>query len=211
MNAALATAACIAATAVLVAAEYRQAGRLRAAAKTVASLCFVGVALLLGAPASTYGSLVLLALVLGAIGDVLLLSARAFLAGLGAFLAAHVCFSLAFLHGGVAWPAVAAGVALALPFGWVILRWLWPHLAGAFRIAVTAYLVVILLMCALAAGHATAQAAWAILLAALLFAASDIAVARDKFVAAAFINRAWGLPTYYAAQLMLAWSVRPAG
>ena len=71
--------------------------------------------------------------------------------------------------------------------------------------------MVILLMCALAAGHATAQAAWAILVAALLFAASDIAVARDKFVAAAFINRAWGLPTYYAAQLMLAWSVRPAG
>jgi len=41
----------------------------------------------------------------------------------------------------------------------------------------------------------------------LAFAASDISVARDRFVAPAFINRAWGLPLYYVAQISFALSV----
>ena len=45
------------------------------------------------------------------------------------------------------------------------------------------------------------------LVGAIVFAASDVAVARDRFVARSFVNRAWGLPAYYAAQLVLAWSV----
>jgi hypothetical protein len=39
---------------------------------------------------------------------------------------------------------------------------------------------------------------------ALAFAASDVSVARDRFVRPEFVNRAWGLPLYYAAQLLLA-------
>jgi len=31
-------------------------------------------------------------------------------------------------------------------------------------------------------------------------------VARDRFVAQGFINRAWGLPMYYGGQLLLAYS-----
>ena len=46
---------------------------------------------------------------------------------------------------------------------------------------------------------------------AVLFFVSDLAVARDKFVGASFVNRAWGLPAYYAGQLLIAWSLRPAG
>ena len=42
---------------------------------------------------------------------------------------------------------------------------------------------------------------------AALFFASDLAVARDKFVAPGFTNRAWGLPAYYAGQLLIAWSL----
>jgi len=42
---------------------------------------------------------------------------------------------------------------------------------------------------------------------AVLFFASDLAVARDKFVAKGFVNRAWGLPVYYAGQLLIAWSL----
>ncbi len=42
---------------------------------------------------------------------------------------------------------------------------------------------------------------------ALLFFASDLAVARDKFLARAFANKAWGLPAYYAGQLCIAWSL----
>ena len=37
--------------------------------------------------------------------------------------------------------------------------------------------------------------------------ALDLAVARHRFVKASFINRAAGLPTYYAAQMLLALTV----
>ena len=46
-------------------------------------------------------------------------------------------------------------------------------------------------------------------LAAVAFFCSDLSVARDRFVAPGFANRAWGLPLYYAAQLAFAWSVLP--
>jgi uncharacterized membrane protein YhhN len=42
---------------------------------------------------------------------------------------------------------------------------------------------------------------------AIAFYASDLAVARDKFVAKEAVNRAIGLPLYYGAQLLIAWSV----
>jgi len=44
-------------------------------------------------------------------------------------------------------------------------------------------------------------------LGASLFFVSDLAVARDRFVARAFVNRLWGLPAYYIAQLLVAWAL----
>jgi YhhN family len=41
----------------------------------------------------------------------------------------------------------------------------------------------------------------------VLFAASDIAVARERFVQQGFLNQLWGWPTYFVAQLVLAWTV----
>jgi hypothetical protein len=38
------------------------------------------------------------------------------------------------------------------------------------------------------------------------FAASDVSVARDRFVREDFLNRAWGLPLYYGGQLLIALS-----
>ena len=40
--------------------------------------------------------------------------------------------------------------------------------------------------------------------AAVAFYLSDVSVARDRFVAPGFGNRIWGLPLYYAAQLLFA-------
>lgn len=40
-----------------------------------------------------------------------------------------------------------------------------------------------------------------------MFWCSDLAVARDRFIAPGFVNRLWGLPLYYAAQVAFAWSV----
>jgi len=44
----------------------------------------------------------------------------------------------------------------------------------------------------------------AVAVGALAFTASDVSVARDRFVRHEFLNRAWGLPLYYAAQVLLA-------
>ena len=43
---------------------------------------------------------------------------------------------------------------------------------------------------------------------ALAFYLSDLSVARDRFIREAFVNRLWGLPLYYGAQLLLAATVR---
>lgn len=196
--------ACVAAVALLLAAE--RAGS-RAGVrlwKPLASSAFVAAALLHGALASGYGRLVLAALVLSLVGDVLLI-ARAqatFLAGLGAFLLAHVLYAAAFVVRGVAatWTAVALvvlGVA-ALP----VARWLLPHVPREMKGPVVAYMVVITAMVALGAGQVGLEGRALVLLAAGCFYLSDLSVARDRFVAPGFSNLTWGLPLYYLAQLL---------
>ena len=203
---------CVVAVALLLVAEHRGSRPARAVFKTSASLAFVATAWLLGAAGSEYGQFILAALALGLVGDVLLLSDRsqAFLLGLFAFLCSHAVFGAAFVSAGVAPVATTVAAVVALPVGLLIALWLWPHLGPAFRVAVVAYIVVILAMCSLAAGNAALHGAWWVLVGAVVFALSDIAVARDKFVAPALVNRLWGLPAYYGAQLLLAWSVRAA-
>jgi len=66
------------------------------------------------------------------------------------------------------------------------------------------YMIVIGLMSALACGVTAAGGPWAVAVGALAFTASDVSVARDRFVRHEFLNRAWGLPLYYGAQLLLA-------
>lgn len=181
----------------------------RAAAKLGASSGFVGIALALGALQSRHGQWMLLALVLGWIGDACLLSrrARAFLAGLGAFLLAHGVYAAAFVAAGAAWTAVPVALPIAAVAGYVVLRWLMPHVPAGFVKPVLAYVTVILAMCVAAAAHAVASGHAQVLAGTLLFAVSDVAVARERFVAPSPLNRRWGLPTYYVAQWLLAWSV----
>jgi uncharacterized membrane protein YhhN len=47
-----------------------------------------------------------------------------------------------------------------------------------------------------------------LLIGAVMFAVSDIFVARDRFVSPSVANRLWGLPLYYAAQLIFALSTQ---
>lgn len=201
--------ACIAATAALVLAEYRKSRIGRIVFKIAASTAFVLVALQAGATESTYGRLVLAALALSWIGDVLLLSTRSrlFLLGIAAFLLAHVAYSVAFTRLPTSMPALIAGLAAVACIAAAVLRWLRPHLSSFYRIAVTAYVAAIVAMCSLAISSSAATGDWLLAAAALAFAASDISVARNRFVSPGFANRAWGLPLYYAAQLVLALSV----
>ncbi len=180
---------------------------LRAVSKTFASLVFVAVAALRFAAGDTYGAWVLVALGFCFAGDLLLLSERLFLPGLVTFLLGHVAYIVAFHSilpaSSWSWRWLAPVVAAAA----LATGWLWPHL-GSLRSAVLAYVVVISVMVwgALAVtveGGADPRIA----VGAVLFYLSDLSVARDRFVRRAFLNRAWGLPAYYAGQLLLAFTV----
>jgi uncharacterized membrane protein YhhN len=116
-----------------------------------------------------------------------------FRAGVFAFLAGHVAFAAAFLTQprSLPWLAVAAvTLVLALSGVW---RWLSPRLPEDMRRPVQAYFLVIGVMTALACAVSGAGGPPIIAAGAIAFTASDIAVARDRFVRQEFANRAWGV------------------
>ncbi|HXW11033.1 MAG TPA: lysoplasmalogenase [Steroidobacteraceae bacterium] len=200
---------CALAVAGLLVAERRRSQRGKWIAKPLASVAFVATAIASHALESVYGWLVLLALALCLLGDVLLIPtdrAHVFRAGVFAFLAGHVAYAAAFLtqDTNLTWLAIgAAALVLVLAVVW---RWLGPALPDAMRGAVLAYLVVIGAMTALAIGCTGGGGPPTLALGAVAFTASDVSVARDRFVREDFFNRAWGLPLYYCAQLLLALS-----
>jgi uncharacterized membrane protein YhhN len=176
-------------------------------AKPLASTGFLLAALAAGALSSAYGRIVLVALALGWLGDVLLIpkqSRRAFVAGLGSFLLGHLAYAVAFLVRGVDPEAAAVAALLVAVPSLAVGRWLWPFVPDRMRVPVAAYVGVISLMVVFALGVATFRAHTAIALGALAFYASDLAVARQRFVAESLANKLWGLPLYYGAQLLLA-------
>jgi uncharacterized membrane protein YhhN len=175
--------------------------------KPFASAAFVWAALAWGAAATPVGRWLTAGLVACALGDVLLIPRRAsesLRAGMGAFGVGHALFAAAFLRRGVSPAAAALALACALAFVGLAWRWLRPHLAGPDRGAVLAYLGVIAAMLGSAGGAVVAGAPAAAGAGALLFAVSDLAVAQDRFVAPSFRSTLWGLPAYYAAQLLIA-------
>jgi uncharacterized membrane protein YhhN len=201
-----AMAVCVAA---LLVAEYR-ASRLGVwLAKPAAASCFVAAALSFGALDSDYGRVVLAGLVLSLCGDVLLIphgKPRVFQAGVAAFGLGHVAYLAAFglRFESATRAAICAGIA-ALALVRVVV-WLHPHLRAEMAIPVRVYMAVISVMLVAAAG-ASPSSAW-ILVGAAMFYLSDLAVARDRFVASGFVNRLWGLPLYFAAQIVLASTVQ---
>ncbi len=193
---------------VLLVGEHQDKPGLRAAGKPFASLGFLVAAVGFGAFESRYGKIVFAGLVLGALGDVFLLgrARQFFIAGLVSFLLGHVAYVVAFASLEV--DRAAAGIAAAAMgvILYLIGRWVFPH-APKMRVPIGAYMFVIGLMCVAAIGAWGAGAPWMIPVGAVMFTASDIAVVRDRFISTGFINRAWGLPMYYAAQLLIAWSI----
>ena len=180
-------------------------------AKPLASAAFVALAIGQGAREHPVGQTMFWALVLCAIGDVLLIpkDRRAFTAGLFAFLLGHVGFAVAFVQRGIDPTSAALGglavAAVAVP----ILRWLMPHVRAsepAMVVPVLAYVAVIATMVALAVGttFSTPSPDLAWLGAAAAFFLSDLSVARDRFVSAEWTNRLWGLPLYFGSTLAFA-------
>ena len=178
--------------------------------KPLASLGFMACAWAAGAGASAYGRWMLVGLGLCALGDVCLIprgNGRMFLIGIGAFALGHVVYTWAFVLRGtqLTLSMIAAAVMIAVVL--FTLRWLHGHVPADMTIPIRVYMVVIAAMVAAAAGASAATADWRIALGAGAFAASDLSVARERFVRPSFLNLLWGLPLYYAAQLLLAYSI----
>jgi uncharacterized membrane protein YhhN len=194
--------------AVLLYGEWKDRPGLRAAGKPFASLGFIVAAIGFGALESRYGNIVLAGLILGAIGDVCLLGSakRSFIAGLVSFLLGHVAYVIAFAGLPISTTAALVATAVMAAVMVVIACWVFPH-APDMRVPIGVYMLVIAAMCVVAIGAGAAGAPWMIPVGALMFTASDIAVVRDRFVTTGFVNRLWGLPLYYAAQLIIAWSI----
>jgi len=194
----------------LLVAEYRDWRPGVWVAKPLAGAGFIGAALAAAALDSGYGRWILAALVLSWFGDVFLIPRRAprvFQAGILSFLLGHVAFTAAFVVRGLDLRMALLTALIALVTGLLAARWLRPHVPAQMRIPVHAYLIVISLMLVCAAAATASSGDARILLGALMFYASDLSVARDRFVVPQFTNRAWGLPLYFAAQLVLATSV----
>jgi uncharacterized membrane protein YhhN len=176
--------------------------------KMAASTGFLAAALAVGALRTSYGRVILAALALCWWGDYFLTrdSELYFLLGLGAFLLGHVGFAGAFLLHGIhpRWTTVA-GLAALIPAA-LAYAWLNPNL-GPVKLPVCAYIAVISAMLALAIGTQGRGGTPLILFGAVLFYASDIFVARQKFAQPSPWNPLIGLPLYYAAQLCLAASI----
>lgn len=174
----------------------------RSVAKTLPIAALAALAAVDGAP-----WLLVLALALSAVGDLALSrdGERAFIAGLAAFLLAHVAYVPLFAGVGgplAGWRLSAAGGALV--YAVVVGRWLWPHL-GPMRAPVAVYMLAIVAM-GLAALTAPA-ALWPIIAGAALFIASDTVLAAETFVFASKPRR-WTAPvvwtTYYGGQALIA-------
>lgn len=184
--------------------------KLKIKTKLLASLAFVGFAWDQGAADSTYGQVLLVGLVLSLAGDVLLAMTgdkKWFVMGIGAFLLAHVAYAVAF---GLLSP-VTAKLPLVSPVVVLVMAgiglWLRRYLTGVFVVAVPAYLLAIGVMLVMAWLVPVSAVQFWVTTGATLFALSDVFVARNRFVKPAFENRLIGLPLYYVAQLMLAYSV----
>lgn len=197
---------CGGALALLLVAEWRDDMRLRFATKPIASTGFLLAAWGAGAFESAYGVWIFAALIGCWWGDVLLIPKGKgfFLAGLVAFLLGHLGFIGAFLVRGVDWIWAAIAAVPSATAATLVYRWLAPQVPDELRRPVLVYTIVITAMVVLAAGAVGVGATPWVLGGALAFWLSDISVARDRFAGAGFANRAWGLPAYFGACVVLA-------
>jgi uncharacterized membrane protein YhhN len=160
--------------------------------------------------AHPYRTWVVAGLIASLVGDVLLMLPQdLFLPGLGAFLVAHLCYLRAFTRDGRFTAVLATGVPLVAAAGGA-LTLMWTGLGG-LRVPVIAYVTVIVLMAWQAlerwrqGSHVGARLAG---VGALLFMASDAALGIARFRGVFPGSAVFVLATYYAAQYLIASSVR---
>ena len=96
---------------------------------------------------------------------------------------------------------------LIIPAIVIIMSGIFPHVSNDMRIPVAVYTVVITAMVMLSVGTQGVKSNRFIVTGAVAFYFSDVAVARRQFMDTGFPDYLWGLPLYYAGQILLAISV----
>lgn len=159
------------------------------------------------ATSPVYKYMIIIGLVFSLAGDVfLMLPSDQFVAGLVAFLVAHLFYSAAFaseMSTLIGWPFIPFVI-----YGIVIYIILSPSL-GKLKLPVLIYVIVILVMAWLAWERWGGTGQSGPLLAAIgavLFIISDTILAIDRFRGTFKLSRALNLTTYFAAQLLIAGS-----
>lgn len=180
--------------------------------KPAAAAGFIAIALIWGTFDDQYGRLVLFGLIACAAGDVCLLSRKSrnlFLAGMTAFAIGHIAYFSAFI-GSEPYTLTARRLipTTAVLFGGAgVFVWLRPHLPHDMRLPVKTYVFIILLMVIAVLGLPTRGPLRLALAGAVMFAVSDIFVARDRFVKPTPRNALAITPLYFGAQALIALSM----
>jgi uncharacterized membrane protein YhhN len=212
MIANLLTIAALAGSLVYIATPQRDGGALHYVLKPLTTLLIAGIALTIETPQSDlYRWLVVLGLLCSLVGDVMLMlpGERNFVFGLVAFLVAHLFYIAAWRtrgEFGFTWWLAVLYVAYMV----TLLYLLWPHITS-LRVPVVVYAAVLMVMGWQAAELWLTWRDWsalAAMLGAVLFLLSDSTLALNQFRAPVAQSSVMVMSTYWAAQLLLAWSVR---
>jgi uncharacterized membrane protein YhhN len=185
--------------------RWRDLRRLELVTKPLATALLIAVALTLSPDVPAARVWFAIALVLSLVGDVMLLDDGRFVAGLVAFLLAHVAYGAGFLALDTWrwWTFALSAVPIALALSTVGVRIVRATRSqpAVLQIGVRAYLVVILAMFALACGAGS----WVLVLGAALFVLSDSLLGWRTFVAtdASRATATAVMVTYHAAQCLL--------
>jgi alkenylglycerophosphocholine/alkenylglycerophosphoethanolamine hydrolase len=190
----------------------RRNRRLEYATKPTVMVLLIVAALLIRPASQGERALFVVALVLGLAGDVLLMLPDNYLvAGIGAFLAGHLAYTVGFRFAGFSAAGLIAGVIIATATAGLLLRRILSalHTSGRAKLRnpVIAYAIVISLMTvsATASGNLIAAAG------GLLFFFSDVVFAWYRFVKPV----RWGQPVnivmYQAGQALLVLSLAIGG
>ncbi|MCL1594542.1 MAG: lysoplasmalogenase [Actinomycetia bacterium] len=182
------------------------------AARSFKMAASTGVVLMFwsGNPApSPYGWAILAALIASWIGDLALSfpGRGAFIAGLLSFAGAHVLYSVAFVVRSPVVVVLVPALVVVGFMGWRTCEWLVPHAPGELKVPLVGYVAIISIMVVLAFATQGTMLDARIPFGAVVFAGSDVFVARQRFVSPGHLNRVIGLPMYFTAQPLFVASV----
>lgn len=197
----------------LLMAEVKENRRAQAILKPLAALGFILIAIYFGALETKYGKIILTGLVACAAGDVFLLSRKSenlFKGGMAAFAIGHLAYVWAFIQNtsGDYSIAVIASCIFTLFSTAIFFAWLKPKLSRDMRLPVFFYTLIIVSM-VLASLTLNMRGVFIFApIGAIMFAISDMFVAKDRFDKPDPKNALAITPLYFGAQALFALSAQ---